>query len=45
MELVQWKPFGEPGLLRKEMDRILARFIGERSLDRGFGDVWSPLVS
>ncbi len=44
MELVLWKPFRELSLLTKEMDRILARFIGERSLDRGFGEAWSPLV-
>ncbi len=44
MELIPWKPFGELGSFRGEMDRLWDKFFGERPLIRGFEGEWSPSV-
>jgi HSP20 family protein len=44
MEIMPWKPFGELGSLRKEMDSLWDRFFGEKTLAGGFPEQWSPSV-
>lgn len=45
MELTPWRPFGrELGSLRREMDRIWDRFMGEMPLSRIFKGEWAPSV-
>jgi HSP20 family protein len=44
MEIVPWKPMGELGTFRREMDRLWNRFLGETGLARRFGEEWSPSV-
>jgi HSP20 family protein len=44
MELMPWRPFGELGSIRSEMDRLWNKFLGETSLARRFKDEWSPSV-
>jgi len=44
VELVPWKPFGELGSFRGEMDRLPNRLFGERPLVRAFAEEWSPSV-
>jgi HSP20 family protein len=44
MELVPWRPFGELGSFRGEMDRLRNRLFGERPLVRAFAEEWSPSV-
>jgi len=44
MELVPWRPFGELGSVRKEMDRLWNRFPGETPFARAFTEEWMPSV-
>lgn len=44
MELVPWRPFGEIGSLRGEMDRLWDRFVGETPFARAFTQEWLPSV-
>jgi len=44
MELVPWRPFGEIGSFRGEMDRFRDKLFGERPLARAFTDEWAPSV-
>ena len=44
MELVPWRPLGELGSFRKEMDRFWNRFFGETALSRTFTEEWVPSV-
>jgi HSP20 family protein len=44
MELVPWRPFGELGSFRGEMDKLWDKFFGERPLIRGFSGEWLPSV-
>lgn len=44
MELVPWKPFGEVGLFRGEMDKLWDRFFGQRPLAGGLAEEWLPSV-
>jgi len=43
MELTPWKPFGEVGSLRKEMDNLWDRFFGE-AYNKEIGETWAPSV-
>ncbi|MEW6594116.1 MAG: Hsp20/alpha crystallin family protein [Thermodesulfobacteriota bacterium] len=42
MELVPWKPFGELRTLRKEMDDLWNRFMGESPFGRFMAQGWAP---
>jgi len=45
MELIPWRPFGmEIGALRKEMDDLFNRFLGEFPLTRRMAEEWRPSV-
>jgi HSP20 family protein len=44
MELVPWKPFGDIGTFRGEMDRLWDRFFGERPFMKALSEEWSPSV-
>lgn len=44
MELVPWKPFGEVGSFRGEMDKLWDRFFGQRPLAGGLAEEWLPSV-
>ena len=44
MELVPWKPFGEIGPFRGEMDRLRDRLFGEKPLARALTEEWAPSV-
>lgn len=44
MELVPWRPFGEVSSVRREMDRLWNRFLGETPFDRTFTEEWLPSV-
>jgi len=44
MELVPWRPFGEIGSFRKEMDRLLNHFMGETPFAGTFTEEWLPSV-
>jgi len=44
MELVPWKPFGQIGSLRKEMDRLWNRFLSETPSLGAFTEGWLPSV-
>ena len=44
MELVPWKPFGELTSLRKEMENLWNRFLGESPFLRTFREDWLPPV-
>ena len=44
MELVPWKPFGELTSLRKEMENLWNRFLGESPALRTFREDWLPPV-
>ena len=44
MELVPWKPFGELGSFRGEMDRLRDKLFGERPLFRSVTEEWLPSV-
>ena len=44
MELVPWRPFGELGSFRKEMDRFWDEFFGKRPVSRAFTEEWLPSV-
>ena len=44
MELVPWKPFGELTSLRKEMENLWNRFLGESPFLRTFKEDWLPPV-
>jgi len=45
MELVPWRPFGrELSALRREMDDLWTRFLGESPLARKWAEEWSPSV-
>jgi HSP20 family protein len=41
-ELTPWRPFGELGSLRREMDRLWDSFFGERPLARAWEREWAP---
>lgn len=41
-ELTPWRPFGELGSLRREMDRLWDSFFGERPLTRVWEREWAP---
>ena len=41
-ELTPWRPFGELGTLRREMDRLWDSFFGERPLARVWEREWAP---
>jgi len=46
MELVPWRPFGgELSSLRREMDSLWNRFIGETPLTRRITGEWWPIVN
>ena len=42
MNLVPWKPFGEVRTLRKEMDDLWNRFMGESPFVRFMSEGWMP---
>ena len=44
MELMPWRPFGEIGSLRKEMDNLWSRFFRETPSMRAFTEEWLPSV-
>ena len=44
MELTTWRPFGELSSLRREMDRLWDRSLGETQLARTFTESWLPSV-
>jgi len=44
MDLVPWRPFGELGSLRTDMDRLWNQFIGERPHSKAFVEEWAPSV-
>lgn len=44
MELMPWRPFGELGSIRSEMDRLWNKFLGETPFVRSFTEEWSPSV-
>ncbi len=44
MELTTWKPFGELSSLRREMDRLWDRSLGERPFAGTFAESWLPSV-
>jgi len=44
MELVPWRPFGELSLLRREMDKVWDRSLGESPFARTFAESWLPSV-
>lgn len=44
MDIVPWRPFGELGRLRREMDDLFNRFFGETSLPRVFSREWTPSI-
>lgn len=44
MELMPWKPFGELGLFRREMDSLFDKFINQRPLFSSLRDEWLPSV-
>ena len=44
MELMPWRPFGELGSIRSEMDRLWDKFLGETPFARNFTEEWSPSV-
>jgi len=44
MELVPWRPFGEVSSVRREMDRLWNRFLGETPLARTLTDEWLASV-
>lgn len=44
MDIVPWRPFGELGRLRREMDDLWSRFFGETSLPSIFAREWAPTV-
>ena len=44
MELVPWRPFGELSLLRREMDKVWDRSLGESPFARTFAEWWLPSV-
>ena len=44
MELVPWRPFGELGSIRSEMDRLWNRFFSETPFPRTFTEEWLPSV-
>ena len=44
MELAPWRPFGELSSLRREMDKLWDRSLGETPFGRTFPEMWSPSV-
>ena len=44
MELMPWRPFGELGSIRSEMDRLWNKFLSETPFVRKFKEEWSPSV-
>ena len=44
MELVPWRPFGEVGSFRGEMDKLWDRFFGQRPLVGKLTEEWLPSV-
>ena len=44
MELMPWRPFGELGSVRSEMDKLWNKFLGETPFARSFTEEWSPSV-
>lgn len=42
MALTPWRPLGELGSLRREMDRLLERFLGEVPSPEFLGGTWQP---
>ena len=42
MDMVPWKPFGDIGSLRKEMDSLWNRFLDDSPLSRLMPQGWSP---
>ena len=44
MELAIWRPFGELSSLRREMDRLWDRSLGETPFARTFTESWLPSV-
>lgn len=44
MDLVSWKPFGEPSSLRREMENLWNRFLGETPIPRIMSQEWLPSV-
>ena len=44
MELVPWRPFGELSSLRREMDKLWNRSLGESPFARTFTESWLPSV-
>jgi HSP20 family protein len=44
MELTPWKPFGDPGSYRKEIDRFFTRFLRENPCTEPFAAHWLPPI-
>lgn len=44
MELIPWRPFGELGSVRSEMDRFWNRVFGQGALSRSASEEWAPSV-
>ncbi len=44
MEIIPWRPFGEVSSLRKEMDNLWNRFLGETSFPGLVSQEWLPSV-
>ena len=44
MEITPWRPLGELSSVRREMDRLWNRFLGETPFARTAAEEWSPSV-
>ena len=44
MELIPWRPFGELGSFRKEMDSLWDRFFSDKPFGRMLTEDWFPTV-
>ena len=44
MELMPWRPFGELSSIRREMDRLWNRALGETPFARTLAEGWAPRI-
>jgi len=45
MDLVPWRPFGESSTIRKEMDKLWNKAIGETLYPNALSEEWCPAVN